>query len=91
MKKINLPNFTINETYQLSLQYIDQSKPHRKIIFDNLTALTDEIFSYSDEYEEKAYQGKLHELDKDKFEDHSEDLVKLYKLTKITNEAKRFF
>ncbi|MFZ0023475.1 HNH endonuclease [Acinetobacter sp.] len=78
MKKINLPNFTINETYQLSLQYIDQSKPHRKIIFDNLTALTDEIFSYSDEYEEKAYQGKLHELDKDKFEDHSEDLVKLY-------------
>lgn len=78
MKRINLPNFTIKETYQLSLQYIDQSKPHRKLIFDNLTALTNEIFSYSDIYEQKVYQGKLHELDKDKFKEHSEELVKLY-------------
>lgn len=78
MKKINLPNFTINDTYQLSLQFIDQSKPHRKVIFDNLTALTNDIFSYGDEYEEKAYQGKLHEIDQDKFKDHSEDLIKLY-------------
>gem|GEM_PF-6684436 len=78
MKKINLPNFTINDTYQLSLQYIDQTKPHRKVVFDKLTALTSDIFSYSNEYEEKAYQSKLHELDKDRFKEHSEDLVKLY-------------
>ncbi|MCK4101295.1 HNH endonuclease [Acinetobacter radioresistens] len=78
MKKINLPKFTINDTYKLSLQYIDQNKPNRKVIFDDLTALTDDIFSYSDEYEEKASQGKLHELDKDKFKDHSDNLVKLY-------------
>lgn len=78
MKKINLPNFTINDTYQLSLQFIDQSKSHRKVIFDNLTAITNDIFSYGDEYEQKASQGKLHEIDKDKFKDHSEDLIKLY-------------
>lgn len=78
MKKINLPNFTINDTYQLSLQFIDQSKSHRKVIFDNLTAITNDIFSYGDEYEQKASQGKLHEIDKDKFKDHSEALIKLY-------------
>ncbi|NKG33519.1 hypothetical protein CAP43_01660 [Acinetobacter junii] len=79
MKKINLPNFNIKDTYPLSLKYIDQSKKNRKIIFDNLTSLTDDIFSYSDEYEEKASQGKLYELDKDRFRNYSEDLVKLYK------------
>lgn len=79
MKKINLPSFDIKDTYPLSLQHIDQSKKDRKIVFDNLKLLTTDIFSYSDEYEEKASQGKLYELDKDRFKDYSEDLIKLYK------------
>lgn len=78
MKKIDHPQFIIESIYPLSLTYIDQSKAKRKIVFEELSKLQQEIFSYGQEYEDKALISELCKLDKTAFSEHGDELKKLY-------------
>lgn len=78
MKKIDHPQFIIESIYPLSLTYIDQSQAKRKIVFEELSKLQQEIFSYGQEYEDKALISELCKLDKTAFSEHGDELKKLY-------------